>query len=252
MQKNEIKTALIIGATSAIATAVCRKLCPENTKMFLVGRNAERLDALKKDLLVRALIQIETYTLDFSDTTQQAEMIRTAQNFLGEIDLTLIAHGSLPNQAECQDCVAQVEAHFNTNATSVMTLLSLLTSLVYQKQAFGTIAVISSVAGERGRKSNYIYGAAKAAVTAFTSGLRAHLASNNVNVLTIKPGFVDTPMTAHIQSKGFLWASPEKVANDIMHAVQKRKSVIYTPSFWKIIIFILRHVPETIFKRLNF
>lgn len=112
--------------------------------------------------------------------------------------------------------------------------------------------MISSVAGDRGRKSNVLYGSAKAAVSKYCSGLRGHLSTHGTNVLTIKPGFIDTPMTAHIQPKNFLWATPEKTAQDIMRAIEKKKTVLYTPGFWKIIMFIVKHIPESIFKKLNF
>ena len=247
----DTKTALIIGATSAIAFAVARKLASQNYKLFLVGRNAERLECIQKDLQARSNCTVAIYHLDLNDIDRQKIMLETAQKFLGQIDITLIAQGTLPNQLECQEDVTKTLYHFNTNATSIIALLTLLSKLIYQPQKLGTIAVISSVAGDRGRKSNYIYGAAKAAVTAFTSGLRARLTSDNVNVLTIKPGFVDTPMTAHIQPKGLLWASPEKVADDILRSINKRSAVVYTPYFWRWIMAIIKHIPENIFKKIS-
>jgi short-subunit dehydrogenase len=117
-------------------------------------------------------------------------------------------------------------------------------------QGHGAIAVIGSVAGDRGRASNYVYGTAKAGLAAFTQGLRQRLSKSNVQVLLIKPGFVDTPMTQEFK-KGFLWASPDQVAKDICRAVEKRKNVLYTPWFWALIMLIIQHIPESIFKRLK-
>ncbi|HNY48611.1 MAG TPA: SDR family NAD(P)-dependent oxidoreductase, partial [Casimicrobium sp.] len=116
----------------------------------------------------------------------------------------------------------------------------------------GTVAVISSVAGDRGRGSNHAYGAAKAGLTAFCSGLRARMHARGVHIVTIKPGFIDSPMTAHIAKKGALWASPEAVAKGIVNAIDKKRDVVYLPSFWRVIMLIIAHVPEAIFKRLKF
>jgi decaprenylphospho-beta-D-erythro-pentofuranosid-2-ulose 2-reductase len=114
----------------------------------------------------------------------------------------------------------------------------------------GTIAVISSVAGDRGRKSNYVYGSAKGGLTIFLQGLRNALSGSGVHVLTIKPGFVDTPMTNDF-TKGLLWAKPEKVAKDIKRAIDKKKNIIYTPWFWRWIMLIIRLIPESVFKKMN-
>ena len=116
----------------------------------------------------------------------------------------------------------------------------------------GTIAVISSVAGDRGRGSNHAYGAAKAGLTAFCSGLRARMAARRVHVVTIKPGFIDSPMTAHIARKGALWATPETIAKGIVNGIDKKRDVVYLPGFWRLLMLIIAHVPEGIFKRLKF
>jgi short-subunit dehydrogenase len=121
----------------------------------------------------------------------------------------------------------------------------------FEAQGSGVIAIISSVAGDRGRQSNYVYGSAKAAVSAFASGLRQRLYPKGVRVVTVKPGFVDTPMTAAIKRKGALWATPDRVARDIVRAMDRGTPVIYTPWFWRIIMFVIRSVPETVFRRLR-
>ena len=157
---------------------------------------------------------------------------------------------SLSDQGECEKSVAALRREFEVNALSTMALLTILAN-TFEARRTGTLAVISSVAGDRGRQSNYVYGAAKAAVTAFLSGLRQRLAKSNVDVLTIKPGFVDTPMTANIANKGALWAKPDAVAAGIVRAIDKRRSVVYLPWFWALIMLVIKHIPEPIFKKLK-
>jgi decaprenylphospho-beta-D-erythro-pentofuranosid-2-ulose 2-reductase len=140
-------------------------------------------------------------------------------------------------------------AEISTNGLSVVALLTLVANQLEQ-QGHGAIAVISSVAGDRGRQSNYVYGSAKAMVSAFLSGLRQRLAKKGVHVITVKPGFVDTPMTAHLP-KGPLWAKPEQVAKDIRRAIDKGQRIVYTPGFWRFIMLIIKHIPEFVFVKLK-
>ena len=165
------------------------------------------------------------------------------------MDLALIAHGSLPDQARCSVSVDDTLEALRINGTSVISLLTCLTP-VFEAQRSGTIAVISSVAGDRGRQSNYAYGAAKGMVSVFMQGLRNRLTPHGVHVLTIKPGLVDTPMTASFK-KGFLWATPDRVGADIVRAIDRRKDVLYTPWFWRLVMLAICAVPETLFKRLK-
>jgi short-subunit dehydrogenase len=139
---------------------------------------------------------------------------------------------------------------FDINAVSTLALLTLLANRL-EAQKHGTLAVISSVAGDRGRQSNYVYGAAKAAVTTFLGGLRQRLVKSGVAVLTIKPGFVDTPMTATIANKGALWAQPDRVAVGIVQAIDRRRNIVYLPWFWRWIMLVIRHIPEALFKHLK-
>ena len=151
-------------------------------------------------------------------------------------------------ESRTEKSAADTIASCNTNALSVISLLTLLANHFEEKKS-GTIAVITSVAGDRGRQSNYIYGASKAMVSVFLQGLRNRLFHSQVNVLDIKPGFVDTPMTAHIKKGGPLWAKPEAVAKDIVNAIEKKKDLLYTPFFWRYIMLIIRNIPECIFKK---
>ena len=169
---------------------------------------------------------------------------------LESIDILLIAYGTLGNQELAEQSVAEMLKEFNNNCTSVLSLLTLFANY-FEQQKRGTIAVISSVAGDRGRQSNYVYGTAKAAVTAFLQGLRGRLAKSGVNVLTIKPGIIDTPMTANIK-KGLLTANAKGVGEGIYKAIQQKKEVVYLPFFWRPIMLIVKSIPERVFKRLSF
>jgi short-subunit dehydrogenase len=191
-----------------------------------------------------------TATLDVADFAAHAGVLDAALRELGAIDVVLIAHGTLSDQRECEDSVAALRREFDVNALGTLALLTTLANTL-QAQGRGTLAVISSVAGDRGRQSNYVYGSAKAAVTAFLSGLRQRLAKSGVNVLTIKPGFVDTPMTAAIANKGALWAQPAQIAAGIVRAIDRGRSVVYLPWFWRWIMLVIRHIPEPLFKRVK-
>jgi decaprenylphospho-beta-D-erythro-pentofuranosid-2-ulose 2-reductase len=244
-----MKRILIMGATSAIAEATARRFAARGDALFLVGRNAQRLGAIADDLNLRGAHMAHTYVLDACDMDSYPNMLDAAAAQLGGIDAALIAHGTLPDQQACQASIDLLVREFTTNALSFMALCTYLANR-FETQQHGVIAVISSVAGDRGRQSNYVYGAAKAAVTAFTSGLRQRLYPHGVSVVTIKPGFVDTPMTAAFK-KGLLWASPAGVATSIMHAMDGGTPVVYTPWFWRPIMWIVTAVPEFIFRRLR-
>jgi decaprenylphospho-beta-D-erythro-pentofuranosid-2-ulose 2-reductase len=186
--------------------------------------------------------------LDVNEIEKQAAMIEAAMAAFGALDAALIAHGTLGDQKADELLVVETLREWSTNATSVIALLTLLAN-AFERQRHGTIAVISSVAGDRGRRSNYIYGAAKAALDVFLAGLRGRLHAAGVAVVTIKPGFVDTPMTAAIP-KNVLFASPERVGQDIHRAMARGTAVVYTPWFWRYVMFLIRLIPEPIFRKL--
>jgi short-subunit dehydrogenase len=238
---------LIIGATSAIAEAVARLYAARASTIFLVGRNATRLDAIAADLRVRGAHQVDAYALDVNDLAGHAAMLDAAWAASGGIDTVLIAHGTLPDQAACDQSVELAMREFITNGTST---IALCTALAQRLSAGSNLAVISSVAGDRGRASNYLYGSAKAAVTAFLSGQGQRLGKLGINVLTIKPGFVDTPMTQAFK-KGALWASADKVAQGIVRASDRRRAVAYLPGFWWAIMMVIKNIPEFVFRRIK-
>ncbi|WP_321840491.1 SDR family oxidoreductase [Paraburkholderia bannensis] len=243
-----MKNILIVGATSAIATACARRWASQGARFFLVGRNGERLQQIADDLGARGAASVASHQLDINDAAQHADMLARCQTELGKLDIVLVAPGTLPDQAQCQADAAVAMREFNTNVTSIIGLLTPIANVI-EAQRGGTIAVISSVAGDRGRPSNYLYGSAKAALSAFCEGLNARLFKAGAHVLTIKPGFVSTPMTEGLPLPGPLVATPDKVAADITRAIDKKKDVLYTPWFWSLIMLIIRTVPKFAFKR---
>ena len=240
---------LIIGATSEIAQATAKLFAQQHDALFLVGRNADKLEAIAADLKVRGADQVDYMALDLNEFDKHLAMIEQADQCLEGIDTVLIAHGTLDDQKACEQDYVKTEQALRTNFLSVVSLLTPIANRL-EKQHYGCIAVISSVAGDRGRQSNYIYGTAKGGLTLFLEGLRNRLHSANVCVLTIKPGFVDTPMTASFK-KGALWAKPESVARGIYRAIKRRKNNVYLPWFWWPIMIIIRLIPEAIFKRMK-
>lgn len=239
---------LIVGATSAIAEASARRFAQQpGTELCLWGRNPAQLQRIADDLKVRGASRVETLVFDANDFASHEAAIAQSIALLGEIDAVLIAHGSLGDQKACEQSFDATLAELNTNAISVISLLTRLANY-FEARKQGSIVVIGSVAGDRGRQSNYIYGTAKGALAIFLQGLRNRLHKSGVSVITIKPGFVDTPMTASFK-KGALWAQPETIAFIIEKAVANRADVVYAPFFWRYIMLIIRLIPETIFKR---
>jgi decaprenylphospho-beta-D-erythro-pentofuranosid-2-ulose 2-reductase len=244
-----MRKVLIVGATSAIAEAAARIFAERGDALFLVGRNSAALETIAADLRVRGAKDVGVETLDANDLDAHDPMLDRAEQLLGGMDTVLIAYGTLSDQKACERSAALTVKEIGNNAVSVAALLTSIAVRFEQRRA-GSIAVISSVAGDRGRQSNYVYGSAKALVTAFLSGLRQRLYKSGVAVITIEPGFVDTPMTAAFR-KGFLWAKPQQVAAGIVRAIDRSRAVVYLPGFWRPIMFIIRAIPETLFRRLS-
>lgn len=244
-----MRNVLIIGATSAIAEQYARIEAARGSQLLLVGRNVPRLQAIADDLQVRAGTKAQVRELDVNDLDAHPRLIASAWAEMQRVDIVLIAHGTLPDQHACETDAALAVREFSTNATATIALMTGIAQ-AFERQGSGTLAVISSVAGDRGRASNYLYGSAKAAVTAYASGLRQRLHHRHINVLTIKPGFVDTPMTRQFR-KGALWAKPERVARGIARAIDAGRGVVYLPGFWWAIMRVITHIPESIFRRIR-
>ena len=244
----EAARVLVIGATSAIAQAVARTYARRGARLVLVGRDASKLEAVRADLVARGAAQADVKVADLSRVEAHPDLVDAAAAALGGIDVALVAHGVLPDQARSQASFEDARRTLDVNFTSAASLAHELANR-FEKARHGTIAVIGSVAGDRGRQSNYVYGAAKGALAIYLQGLRHRLHGTGVKVLTIKPGFVDTPMTAAFP-KGPLWATPEKVARGIVRAIDRGTSgEIYVPGFWRVIMAIIRAVPERLFVR---
>jgi short-subunit dehydrogenase len=189
--------------------------------------------------------------MDLNDIESHRAMLEKAEAELEGSDTVLIAHGTLPDQKQCERDVRLTLHEIHTNALSTVALLTLLANC-FEKKGKGTIAVISSVAGDRGRQRNYVYGSAKAMITAFTSGLRQRLHKSGVTVLTIKPGFVYTPMTEGMQLPPLLTARPEQVAMGIDKAVRSRRAITYERPVWRLVMSVIKLIPEPLFKKLSF
>lgn len=241
---------LIVGATSAIAEACARRWAERGDALFLLGRDGQRLHTIADDLRVRGAAEVGVAVLDVNDVEEHEAAIEAGRVAMGGIDVALIAHGTLPDQAACDRDARLALAGFHTNASSTLALMQRLAALL-ESQGEGHLAVISSVAGDRGRASNAVYGAAKAAVSAYASALRQRLGRRGINVLTIKPGFVDTPMTAGF-TKGAIWATPDRVARGIVRAIDRGRSVVYLPWFWRPVMVVIGLLPEFIFRRMKF
>ena len=246
---SSLQTLFIVGATSAIAEAVARRHAARGGRLHLAARNGERLESLARDLKIRGAAEVSWTTFDAADFDSYPALVDGAWQRLGQVDGVLIAHGTLPSQPECENDWQLARDALLVNGLSPMLLAQQIAHrLAAQKN--GVLAVISSVAGDRGRQSNYVYGAAKGGLSVFLQGLRNRYFAQGVGVLTVKPGFVDTPMTAAFP-KGPLWPSPERVAADILAAMERGQDVLYTPWFWRAIMLVIRSIPERVFKRLS-
>ena len=240
---------MIIGATSAIAHATARIWASEGDALYLVARDPDKLEAIAQDLETRGAGPLEIQIMDVLEQQRHQELVEDAVRRLGGLDRVLVAHGTLPDQKACEASPDHTLRELEINCLSSISLVTRLANF-FENRGSGTIAVVTSVAGDRGRQSNYVYGTAKGALSLFLQGLRNRLYRSKVQVLTIKPGFVDTPMTESFP-KGFLWAQPEDVAEDICRGIRKGRDVIYTPFFWRYLMWVIKAIPEPLFKRLS-
>lgn len=241
----------IFGATSGIAVAVARRLAATGASLVLVGRDADAIAAASRDLKVRGAAAVVEIAADLAATERLGDVAAEAWGAFGGLDMALIAYGTLPDQAALEAEPAAVAPMLGLNFTSPA-VLALHLAGRFEAQESGVLAVITSVAGDRGRKSNYLYGAAKGGLQKLLEGLRHRLHAAGVQVLDIRPGFVATRMTDHLPRGGFLWAEPDEVAVDIVQAIERRRAVLYTPWFWRLILAIVRALPRPLFHRTSF
>lgn len=242
-----MNTVLILGATSDIAQAVARRLAAENYQLQLAARDPDDLDTFASDLQIRYRAEVRTYAFDATQFESHAEFYRSLSP---TPTMVVLVFGYLGDQEEGQRNWSEAAKIIDTNYTGAVSVLNIVAEDYARKQS-GVIVGISSVAGDRGRGSNYLYGSAKAGLTAYLSGLRNRLAKQGVPVVTVKPGFVATSMTEGLDLPPLLTARPESVASDIFGAIKRKKDVVYTRWFWRWIMLIIRLIPEKIFKKLN-
>jgi decaprenylphospho-beta-D-erythro-pentofuranosid-2-ulose 2-reductase len=240
---------LVVGATSAIAAETARVYAAYGARLFLTGRDAGRLEAVAADLRVRGALAVETALLDATDHARCGVVIQQAWDAFGGLDVALIAHGALADQARCQASADEAIAALDVNFVSAVAILTPLANR-FEAAGRGCLAVITSVAGDRGRQSNYVYGAAKGGLDRFLQGLRNRLHRAGVAVVTLKPGFVDTPMTAAMP-QGPLFVSARRAGRAAHRAIERRRDVAYIPWFWRPIMGVVRALPEALFKRLR-
>jgi decaprenylphospho-beta-D-erythro-pentofuranosid-2-ulose 2-reductase len=250
MAESRFKKVVVFGATSGIAQAVLRRLAGHGAELYLVARHAERLEAVAADARVRGAMKVVTDVLDLDEVAAYPALLDRAFSALGLVDLALLAHGILATSDACEGS-PELTARLLASDFTAPALLSQMVAMRFaETQGAGMLVVIGSVAGDRGRQSNYAYGAAKGGLAIFLAGLRNRLHSRGVHVLTVKPGFVDTPMTAAVP-KNALFATPDRVAGDILRAAARGKDQVYTPGFWRLIMTIVGLIPESVFKKMS-
>jgi len=241
------KKILVLGATSGIAEACVRLWAARGDSLFLVARNQGRLNTVAADASVRGASYVGLAAADLNDTAAHPELLAHAADALGGIDIAFLAFGVLGDSDDHSFAAAAPVLH--TNLIAAASAVLWLADYFVPRHA-GTLAVLSSVAGDRGRKSNYIYGASKAGLSALVDGLRNRIDREGVRVMTIKPGPVRTAMTESMKGSA-RFADVEKVAATLVAAIDKGTDVVYVPGIWRVIMAVVRSIPERIFKKLN-
>lgn len=247
------KSVAILGATSALGQAVARELlltCAQQGQislhLFLVARDESRMNEVADDLNTLGA-QTTCIVCDMDTIHEHTGLVHS----LKDVEDYWFFYGSLPDQTQVQESWEATERAMLTNLLSPMSLLTNIANTLEQAGR-GSLVVVSSVAGDRGRRSNYVYGTAKGALSIFCQGLRNRLAAKSIPVMTVKPGFIDTPMTQGIEKKpAVLWVTPDRVARDMVRAHSRGRDILYTPWFWRYIMLIIKLIPENIFKRLS-
>jgi decaprenylphospho-beta-D-erythro-pentofuranosid-2-ulose 2-reductase len=240
-------TVLILGATSDMAVAIARKMAEKGNNIQLAARKANRLQALQSDIVVRYGVNCTTHEFDATDFASHACFY---EQLSPKPDITICAFGYMNDNLVASKDWNEALQIINSNYTGAVSILNIIAE-DYAAKNSGTIVGISSVAGERGRQSNYIYGSAKAGFTTYLSGLRNRLFKNNVHVISVLPGFVNTKMTAELSLPPLLTANTQHVADAIEKAIRKKQNIVYVKWFWKWIMVIIKSLPENMFKKKN-
>jgi len=243
------KRILVLGATSGIAEACIRLWAERGENLYLVARNADKLAAVAADARTRGANYVDFAVADLDKTAGHPELLAHAINSLAGLDIAYLALGVLGEQPKAERTFDEAGQILHTNFVAPVSLLTWLANYCAQRHS-GTLAVLSSVAGDRGRKSNYVYGSSKAGLSAFLAGLRNRIDREGVTVMTIKPGPVKTAMT-HGMKGSEKFADVDKVAATIVKAIDNKQDVVYVPGIWRIIMGIIKVIPERTFKKLN-
>jgi len=242
---------IVLGATSAIAEATARLYAGEGAELLLVARHGERLAAIAADLRVRGAARVETATRDLAEAGDVAAAFAGFVDMLGGVDHLLLAYGILGDQKAGERDLAQAAASLKVNFTSAA-IWALIAAETLVRQGHGSLVVLGSVAGDRGRRANFIYGAAKSGLSTLVEGIAHRFANSGMRAVIVKPGPVITPMTEGFASrKGVMWATPETVAAIVRRAADRGGPVVYAPWFWRWIMLVIRCLPTPIFNRLD-
>jgi short-subunit dehydrogenase len=240
---------LILGATSPIGRALAGCFAARGHAVALLGRDEQELARIASDLTLRHNVRATAHAFDAEEADRHAQTLPAILEAIGQWEGAVLCVGAMADQQQAQSDWSEARRVILTNFTGCVSALNVLADVLEARRS-GFLVGFSSVAGDRGRPSNYLYGAAKAGLSAYLSGLRARLARAGVHVMTVKPGFVDTAMTFG-KPGVFLVASPERVAEDVMRALASRKNVLYSPWFWWPIMKVICSIPEAIFKRMK-
>jgi len=242
------ETWLILGGSSSVARAFARAAAEDGADVILAGRDMEDMKRTAEDVSIRTGCDVDVVAFDAEAISGHAAFVEDVTRRAGFLNVFL-AFGAMPEQDEIDADFALAERSIAVNYTGAVSVLHRLAQHL-EEQGDGHVVVLSSVAGDRGRLKNYVYGSAKAGLNTYLQGLRARLFRKGVSVTTIKPGFMDTDMTWGIEGM-FLVASPEAAARACLAAARRRRHVVYVPFFWWGIMNIIRHIPEFIFKKMN-
>ena len=238
---------LILGATSDMAQAIAKKYAGEGWNLILAARNLAMLEPVAGDLSVRSNAEVSMVEFDAKD-------FQSHQKFYDALsikpDAVICVFGYMGDQIKARTDFEEVQKTINVNYTGMVSILNIVAA-DFEKRGQGSIAAVSSVAGDRGRQSNYIYGSSKAGLTAYLAGLRNRLVASGVHVMTVKPGFCRTKMTENLELPSALTAEPEQVANAIFQGLEKKRNTVYTLWMWRWIMLMIRHIPEFIFKKMG-
>jgi decaprenylphospho-beta-D-erythro-pentofuranosid-2-ulose 2-reductase len=242
-----MQSVLILGATSTVARELAIIYAQNGYRLHLAARSVKRLEPLQSDLTIRLKAIIELSEFDAEDVSKH-KLFYDSLN--PKPDIIICLFGLLGNQREAELDWDQASQILNVNYVGAVSILNIVAQDLKSKRK-GIIVGVSSVAGDRGRQSNFLYGSAKAGFTAYLSGLRNELFPFNIHVATINPGFIRSKMTAHLETPGILTATPRQVAVAIIKTINKKKNVVYILWMWKWIMLVIRLIPEPIFKRLK-